>query len=177
MHSKSDNIEIMINDEADEVMKNLFDSLKSGCQNNLESMKGSEFVFDYVHLLYYKSHKINSNDARSYIDSTDWITNKKATVNPVNKNDNKCFQYAVTVTLNYEEIGKNPEKITEIKPFLSKCKWERLNFPSEKDNWKNFLKNNVAIALNVLLYAKIEKIYQNIMFQNIIQVVKDKLFF
>ena len=42
MHSKSDNIEILINDEADEVIKELFDSLK----NNLESIKGSEFVFD-----------------------------------------------------------------------------------------------------------------------------------
>ena len=28
MHSKCDNIEIIINDEADEVMKELFDSLK-----------------------------------------------------------------------------------------------------------------------------------------------------
>ena len=34
-------------------------------------MKGSEFVFDYVHLLYYKSHQINQNFAGSYIDSLD----------------------------------------------------------------------------------------------------------
>ena len=44
----------MINDKADEVMKELFDSLKNRYQNNLESIKGSEFVFDYVHLLYCK---------------------------------------------------------------------------------------------------------------------------
>ena len=36
MHLKSDNIEIIINDEADEVMKELFDSLKNSYQNNLE---------------------------------------------------------------------------------------------------------------------------------------------
>ena len=29
MHSKTDNIEIMISDEADQVMKRLFDSLKN----------------------------------------------------------------------------------------------------------------------------------------------------
>ena len=52
MHSKSDNLEIMISDEADEVIKELFDSLKNRYQNNLESMKGSEFVFNYVYLLY-----------------------------------------------------------------------------------------------------------------------------
>ena len=49
MHSKSDSIEIMISDEADEVIKELFDSLKNRYQNNLESMKDSEFVCDYVH--------------------------------------------------------------------------------------------------------------------------------
>ena len=61
MHSKSDKIEIIINDEADEVIKALFKSLTNRYKNNLESMKGSEFVFDYVDLLYYKCHKRNPN--------------------------------------------------------------------------------------------------------------------
>ena len=78
MHSKSDNIEIIINDEADEVIKELFDSLKNRYQNYLESIKGSEFVFDYVQLLYYKCHKINPN-------SPDWIKSKKTKINPINK--------------------------------------------------------------------------------------------
>ena len=51
MHSESDNIEIMINDGADEVKK-LLDTLKNRHQNNLESMKCSAFVFDYVDLSY-----------------------------------------------------------------------------------------------------------------------------
>ena len=84
MHSKSDNIEIMINDEADEVIEELFDSLKNRYQVNLESMEGSEFVLDYVYLLYYKCHKTNMNRVVSYIDSPDWIKNKKATINPIN---------------------------------------------------------------------------------------------
>ena len=73
MNSKSDKIEIMINDEAGENIKKLFDSLKNRYQNNLESMKSSEFVFDYVHILYYRCHKINPNRRGSYIDSSDWI--------------------------------------------------------------------------------------------------------
>ena len=40
-------------------------------------MKGSEFVRGYVHCLYYKCHKINPNRGESYIDSSDWIKNKK----------------------------------------------------------------------------------------------------
>ena len=59
MHSKFDIIEIVINDEPDKVIKELFDSLKNSYQNNLELMKGEEVDFDYVHLLYYKCQKIN----------------------------------------------------------------------------------------------------------------------
>ena len=66
MLSKRDN---MINDEADEVIKDLFDSLKNRYQNNLESIKGSELVFDYIQLFYYKCHKINLNRGGSYISS------------------------------------------------------------------------------------------------------------
>ena len=49
----------MINDEADEVMKELFDSLENRYENNLESMEGIELFIDYVWLLYYKCHKKN----------------------------------------------------------------------------------------------------------------------
>ena len=71
MHSKSDNIKMMIHDEVNEVMKELFDQLKNRYQNILESMKGSEFLFDYVHWFYYKCHKINLNRGGLYIDSPD----------------------------------------------------------------------------------------------------------
>ena len=77
MHSKSDNKEIMINDEADEIIEGLFDSLKSRYQNNLESIRGREYVFDYVHLMHYKCHKINPIRGGSYIDSPEWIKTKK----------------------------------------------------------------------------------------------------
>ena len=47
-------------------------------------MKGSEFVFDYVHLLSYKCHKINLNRGGSYIGSPDWIKKQKS--------NNKSYQ-------------------------------------------------------------------------------------
>ena len=78
---KSSNIEITINDALDEVIKEPFDLLKNRYQNNLESMKSSEFVFHYVHLLYYKCHKTNPNGGRSYMDSPYWIKNKKEPIN------------------------------------------------------------------------------------------------
>ena len=60
MHSKSENIEIVINDEPDEVIEELFQSLLFMYQIGLEtSLRGSDFIFDCVQLLYYKCHKIN----------------------------------------------------------------------------------------------------------------------
>ena len=47
MHSKSYNTEIMINDKADEVIDEIFQSLFSRYQIGSEtSMRGSDFVFD-----------------------------------------------------------------------------------------------------------------------------------
>ena len=82
-------------------------------------------------------------------------TKQKATINPVN-DDNQCFQYAATITLNHEKIGKHPDRISTIKPFIDKYNWEGINYTSEKDDWKMFEKNNLMIALKVL-YAKKEK--------------------
>ena len=127
-------------------------------------MKGSEFFFNYVQLLFYKCHKINLNRGVSYIDSPDWTKNKKVTINLINQKDNKCFQYAVTATSNHKEIGKNPERIIKIKPLINKYKWEEINFPLEKGDWKYVIKNNVKTAINIL-YAKKEK-YILLMFQN-----------
>ena len=59
MHSKRDNIEIITNDEGRKDIKNFFKSLKKIYQIKLECMKGSELVFSYVHLLYYKCHQVN----------------------------------------------------------------------------------------------------------------------
>ena len=125
--------------------------------------------------MYYKCRKINANRGGSYIDSPDWIKNKKATINPINKKDNKCFPYAITVTLNHEEIKKDLQRITKIKPFINKYNRERIHFSSEKYDWKKFEKSNVAVALNVL-YAKKEK-YILLISQNITQIMKSKLFF
>ena len=39
---------------------------------------------------------------------------------------------------------------------MNEYNWERVNYPSEKDDWKIFQKNNLTIALNVF-YTKKEK--------------------
>ena len=47
MYSKSDNIDIMIYDKADEVIKDIFELIISRYQNGLETlMKCTDFIFD-----------------------------------------------------------------------------------------------------------------------------------
>ena len=82
-------------------------------------MRKTDFIFDSVELMFYKCHEVNFRRGGSYTDSPDWIKKKKATINPKNIND-KCFQYAATVALNYEEIKSNPERVSNIKPFINK---------------------------------------------------------
>ena len=92
----------MMGNERDEIIDELFESLLQRYQEGLEeSVKGSEFVFDSIDLLYYKLHKISLNRGGSYIDSTELLKNKNATINPKN-NDGKYFQFAITEALNDE---------------------------------------------------------------------------
>ena len=59
MLTKSDNIEIMMGSETDEIIKELFKSLLQRYQEGLEElMKGSEFIVDSVNALYYDLNKI-----------------------------------------------------------------------------------------------------------------------
>ena len=68
------------------------------------------------------------NRGGSYIDSPKWLKNKKASTNPKN-NYKKYFQYAITVALNHEQIKKDPQRITKIKPFIDQYNSKELDFP------------------------------------------------
>ena len=119
MHSKSNNIRFIPYNDANKVVDELFESFCSRCQGNLEtSMEGSEFIFDLVQLIYCKCRKVSFRCSGSYSDFPDWIK-KKTTTNPKNKDD-KCFQYALTVAQNYEEIESHPERVSNMKPFINK---------------------------------------------------------
>ena len=96
-------------------------------------------IFYSVQLIYYECHKVNFERGGSYIDSPDWIKTKKPTINKKNEDD-KFFQYTATVALNYEQNKWNPKRISNIKPFINKSNWEKINYPSKIDDWKKFEK-------------------------------------
>ena len=79
IHSKSDKTENMSNHKAGEIIEELFQSLLSRYQSGLEtSMRGSDFIFDCVHSLYYKCHKISFKGGGSCIDSPDCIKEQRS---------------------------------------------------------------------------------------------------
>ena len=150
MHSKNDNIEIMMGSETDEIIEELFESLLQRYHEGLEeSMKGSEFIFDSIDVLYYNLNKISLIRGGSYIDSSEWLWNKKATLNPKN-NDDECLQYALTAALNYQSIKKDPQRISKIKPLINQYSWKKISFPSNKKDWKGL--NQIISQLLLIFY-------------------------
>ena len=58
--------------------------------------------------MYCRCPKVSFKRSGSYIDSPDYIKNKKATINPKNEDD-KSFQFTATVALNYLKVKYSPE--------------------------------------------------------------------
>ena len=107
-------------------------------------MRRSEFIFDSIDTLYYDLNKISLSIDGSYVDSSEWLKNKKATINLKN-NSHKCVQYVLTVALNYEQIKKDPQRISKIKPFIDQQSWKEIDFLSHRKDWKKFESNNKSI--------------------------------
>ena len=150
LHTKSNNVKIMICSETGEIIEDLFESFLQKYQEGLEeSMRENEFVYDSVDVLYCNLNKVSFSRGGSYIDCPRWLKTEKATINPKNK-DKKCFQYILTVALNYEQIKDHPERISKIKPFIDQYSWKDIDFPSHCKDWKKFESNNKSIALNIL---------------------------
>ena len=114
----------------DMIRSYLSESLLQNYQKELEeSKRGSKLARDSIDLLYCHLQKVSLKRGGSYIDSPEWLKNKKATVNPKNNDDN-CFQYALTVLLNHQNIEKNPQRLSKIKFFIDQYNWKERNFPS-----------------------------------------------
>ena len=89
-----------------------------------------------------------SDETRIMYTRSDNVETRKSTINLKN-NDDKCFQYAVTLALNLDKIKKDPQRVSKIKPFIEKYNWGDIDFPSTSKNWKKFECNN-EVALNIL---------------------------
>ena len=149
MFTRSTPEEFMIGSETEEVAENLIMSILQKYQDNLQNkMKGSDFIFNGINYLYYDLNRITISNGGSYIESPKWLKDKKCCINQKN-NDNKCFQYAATLALNFKNINRDPQRISKIKPFINNYNWKDINFPAAKKDWNKFEINNKNVALNI----------------------------
>ena len=147
---QSGNEEIRSGNETDNIIKELFKSfLNNYLKEEMILIKGSDIVFESVHLLSYSVHKISLKKGKSYTKAPEWVINKRTTINPKNK-DNKIFQYSITVALNHQNTEGHPERISNTKLFNNQFNWEGIDFAAGMKDWKKFKQNNKTIAPNIL---------------------------
>ena len=102
----SDNISIMRESDTDYIIREIFSSFLCNYQEELKTIKGSDFVFESVELVDFKLHRVCLRRGGSYVKSPEWLANKKATINPKRKNNDKCLWLSTISVLNYNEIMK-----------------------------------------------------------------------
>ena len=136
MYTRSDNEEFMSGDDTNEIIKSFFESFLHRFEEKLqEKMRGSDFEFDGINFFNYNFNKTSIYRGGSYIDSPKWLKDKKSTINPKN-NDFKCFQYAATLALHFDDINNHPEKISKIRPFIDQYNWKDIDFRATGKDWK-----------------------------------------
>ena len=112
------------------------------------ALLNNKFVFDEVIGMDVDFHGLNLTRGSSYLPLPDWLARKKAIINPKNS-DLECFKWAVIAAMRWEEIGKNPERITKLKRFENDFDWTRVGFPVSFRAIKRFESRN-QILINVL---------------------------
>ena len=120
--------EIIIDTVSNTVLNKIQEAMETS------SERGSRFTHESVGLLYYYFQRIDIRRGGSYLLSPDWISIKKATINPKNEKDNEGFKWSIIAGLNYNKI-----KEKELKKLL-KFKRVDANFSSYQRYWENFEK-------------------------------------
>ena len=159
--SKSDSTICRPSSDTSKILAGLLSSLYEKYQVDLTTSRtSSSFVFGSVEKCNIRFHKIDLKPGASYIDTPDWIKNKKCAINPKIKNDVYCFMYAITVELDRNEIGKNVERISKkLMQYANKINWHNIDFPASHEDYVFFEQLNSDIALNILMYLLLKEMY------------------
>ena len=119
IYIQSDNEEIRWGNETDDIIKGLIHSFLNNYQKEDASIERKKwFCIRKCWFISYTFHKTSLKRGKSYIKSPEWLRNKKAAINPKNK-DNKCFHYSITGALNHQNIENHPERMSNIKFFIN----------------------------------------------------------
>ena len=129
----------------DEIVNEMIAHMKGQIEN--PALLNSRFVFDEVLYMDVDFHQLNLTRGSSYLPLPDWLARKKAIINPLNE-DQECFKWAVITVSRWEEINRNPQRISKLKRFEADFDWSGIGFPvSVKDITKFEFRNQISINL------------------------------
>ena len=112
------------------------------------ALKDSKFVFDRIMHMDINFHRLNLTRGSSYIPLPDWLTKKKAIINPKNS-DQECFKWAVIAAMRWEEIDRDHQRISKLRRYEDDFDWDRIRFPASINDIKKFEARN-EITINIL---------------------------
>ena len=101
----------MLND-IESIVQSMINHMTQQVEN--PALRDSKFVFDNIMYTDISIHRLNLTRGSSYIPLPDWLSEKKAILNPKNL-DMKCFKWSVIAALKWEEIDRNHQRVSKLR--------------------------------------------------------------
>ena len=142
----------MPSSDTNKILESLVTSLYEKYQEDLiASRTSSSFVLESVEKCNIHFHKIDLKRGASYIETPEWLKNKKCVINPKNENDVYCFMHAITIAIYNKELGSNAGLISKkLMHYVNNFNWHEIDFPASYEDYKLLVTLNPDVALNIL---------------------------
>ena len=136
-------------------INDLIQRMLAHIKTQTENPKFPEIGFTFHKIIhpFINFHRLVLTRGSSYNELPERIKNKKAVINPQNK-DEECFKWAVIGALHHEDIKQNPQRISLLRSYEKQYNWKGLEFPVSIKKIDKFEKNNPGIAVNELFSKK-----------------------
>ena len=104
-------------DNIDELLKSFLQRFQDAKEKS--NNRASKFILKNAELMYCYLHKTTLKRGKSSIESPEWLQNKTVTINPKNKKDDNCYQYAITLALNLQYVERDNQRMSKIELFIN----------------------------------------------------------
>ena len=156
MYTRSDNIEIMFDDDNDDIIEQLFESLLKKYEENLQNkMRGSEFEFDGVNFFYYDFKKTSINRGGSYIDSPKWhylvVKNLSGLLRGITSSHKEDFY-----CLNCFHSYRTEIKLEAHKKICENHDYCHVEMPTKNNNIIKYNHGEKSMKIPFVIYADLE---------------------
>ena len=132
--------------DINEIVSAMIEHMSQQIEN--PALKDSKFVFDRIMHMDINFHRLNLTRGSSYIPLPDWLTKKKAIINPKNS-DQECFKWAIIAAMRWEEIDIDHQRISKLRRYEDDFDWDGIRFPPSINDIKRFESRN-EITVNIL---------------------------